>query len=74
VTSCKYIGDWKDNKKSGFGIQFYQNGDKYEGGWENNMRHGQGTFWVYEGKNKLRREYTGDFSKDMKTGRGTMFY
>lgn len=31
--SSRYIGDWKDNQKDGFGIQFYQNGNKYEGLW-----------------------------------------
>lgn len=31
--ASRYIGDWKDNCKDGFGIQFYQNGDKYEGMW-----------------------------------------
>jgi len=30
VTSVRYVGDWKMNKKSGFGIQVYPNGDKYE--------------------------------------------
>ncbi|KAL4490320.1 hypothetical protein ABPG72_004359 [Tetrahymena utriculariae] len=74
IANTKYIGDWKDNKKDGFGIQFYGNGDKYEGGWQNNVRNGQGTFWVCEGKNKLRREYTGDWVDDKKTGKGTMFY
>lgn len=52
----------------------YGNKDRYEGIWENNMRNGQGTFWKYEGNNKLRREYTGDYKNDRKNGRGTMFY
>ena len=30
VTSVRYVGDWKMNKKSGFGVQVYPNGDKYE--------------------------------------------
>ncbi len=30
--------------------------------------------WIYEGNNKLRREYTGDWVLDRKTGRGTMFF
>ena len=74
VGSHKYVGDWQDNKKHGFGIQYYANGDKYEGGWFENKRHGQGTFWVADAKNKLRREYTGDWESDVKQGRGTMFY
>lgn len=74
IGSDKYVGDWKNNKKDGFGIQYYENGNKYEGGWVENKRHGQGTLWVADGKNKLRREYTGDWERDKKKGRGTMFY
>jgi hypothetical protein len=72
-TSSKYIGDWKENKKCGFGIQYYGNGDKYEGGWDNHMRNGHGTLWVLDGK-KLRREYTGEWINDKKSGRGTMYF
>jgi hypothetical protein len=36
----KYIGDWKENGKAGFGVQVYGNKDRYEGIWENNMRNG----------------------------------
>lgn len=72
-TAQKYIGDWRDNNKEGFGIQFYKNGDKYEGMWAFDKRHGQGTYWKNEGS-KLRREYTGDWYEDKKHGRGTFFY
>lgn len=30
MANTKYIGDWRDNRKDGFGIQFYGNGDKFE--------------------------------------------
>lgn len=39
-SSQKYIGDWRDNCKEGFGIQFYKNKDKYEGMWAVDKRHG----------------------------------
>ncbi|CAD8111778.1 unnamed protein product [Paramecium sonneborni] len=74
IADQKYVGDWNQNKKCGFGVQYYGNGDKYEGGWFDNQRNGQGTYWVSEGKNKMRREYTGDWVNDKKTGKGTMFY
>ncbi|CAI2370797.1 unnamed protein product [Moneuplotes crassus] len=73
VSSSRYIGDWKENTKEGFGIQIYKNKDKYEGLWANNMRHGQGTYWRNEA-GKLKREYTGDWFEDKKHGRGTFFY
>jgi len=41
--------------------------------WSVDKRHGQGTYWRLE-KNKLRREYTGDWFEDKKHGRGTFFY
>lgn len=72
--SNRYIGDWRNNRKDGFGIQIYKNGDKYEGMWGNSQRHGQGTYWKNEGKNKLRREYTGDWFEGMRHGRGTFFF
>ncbi len=72
--SNRYIGDWNNNTKDGFGIQIYKNGDKYEGMWGNSQRHGQGTYWKNEGKNKLRREYTGDWYEGMRHGRGTFFF
>ena len=28
--SQQYVGDWKDNKKEGYGIKVYDNKDKYE--------------------------------------------
>ena len=73
TSSSRYIGDWRDNCKEGFGIQFYKNGDKYEGMWAVDKRHGQGTYWRNEG-GKLRREYTGDWFEDRMHGRGTFFY
>mmetsp|Transcript_31969 Transcript_31969/g.28333 ORF Transcript_31969/g.28333 Transcript_31969/m.28333 type:complete len:409 (+) Transcript_31969:6-1232(+) len=73
VSSSRYIGDWRENTKEGFGIQIYKNKDKYEGLWANNKRHGQGTYWRNEG-GKLKREYTGDWFEDRKHGRGTFFY
>ena len=73
LTSTKYIGDWNENLKEGFGIQIYKNGNKYEGLWQANKRHGQGTYWRAE-SGKLRREYTGDWVEDKRHGRGTFFY
>ena len=74
-TSTTYNGSWKDNKKHGFGVQIYGNGDKYEGMWSENMRHGSGTLWILTKKNGiLRKLYTGDWSGDKMEGRGTMYF
>jgi hypothetical protein len=56
----KYVGDWKGNKRHGFGTQTWVRGDKYEGEWREGKRYGKGTYWVKEGK-KVRKQYTGDW-------------
>jgi len=73
-TSTRYIGDWNNNKKNGFGIQVFENGDKYEGGWHDGKMNGQGTLWVQDLKKNLRRRYTGDWKNGKRDGTGTMFY
>ena len=40
TNSSRYVGDWRDNCKEGFGIQYYKNGDKYEGMWAVDKKHG----------------------------------
>ncbi len=39
-----YIGELIDDKKDGFGVFKYLNGDRYEGSWKNDTKHGNGTF------------------------------
>jgi hypothetical protein len=74
TTGQQYIGDWKNNKKEGYGIKIYDSKDKYEGYWKNDMRHGKGTYWVCIGKNKYRKLYTGDWHENKKDGHGIFFY
>ena len=73
-TSEQYIGDWKENKKDGYGIKIYSNKDKYEGYWNNDLRNGKGTYWLCIGKNKYRKLYTGDWKNNKKEGHGIYFY
>lgn len=37
-----YAGEWKNDKRSGFGVSERSDGTKYEGEWVNNKRHGYG--------------------------------
>lgn len=70
-----YRGEWKDNKKHGFGIKLWANGNKYEGDWQRGLRHGHGTYWVKEnGKSEPRKIYTGNFIKGLKSGTGVYYY
>lgn len=86
--SHKYIGEWNDNDKAGYGIQIYPNGDKYEVrrltvvghlGKQHALRQ-----WNLLGalqwkvkvwcESRLRREYTGEWMNDKREGRGAFFY
>ncbi|XP_071062420.1 junctophilin-1-like [Pseudochaenichthys georgianus] len=42
TTTEAYMGEWKNDKRSGFGVSERSNGMKYEGEWLNNKRHGYG--------------------------------
>ncbi|XP_031222816.1 junctophilin-1 [Mastomys coucha] len=42
TTTETYMGEWKNDKRNGFGISERSNGMKYEGEWANNKRHGYG--------------------------------
>ena len=41
----KYEGEIKNNKRSGYGINYYPNGNKYEGWWENDLKMELGDFF-----------------------------
>ncbi|XP_007260155.2 junctophilin-1a [Astyanax mexicanus] len=42
TTTETYMGEWKNDKRNGFGISERSNGMKYEGEWLNNKRNGYG--------------------------------
>ncbi|KAM4689738.1 junctophilin-1 [Discoglossus pictus] len=42
TTTETYMGEWKNDKRTGFGVSERSNGMKYEGEWQNNRRHGYG--------------------------------
>ncbi|XP_051539040.1 junctophilin-1-like isoform X2 [Myxocyprinus asiaticus] len=42
TTTESYMGEWKNDKRNGFGVSERSNGLKYEGEWINNKRHGYG--------------------------------
>ena len=44
-----YCGEWKNDKRSGYGISERSSGLKYEGEWLNNQRHGYGCTSFPEG-------------------------
>ncbi|XP_053280840.1 junctophilin-2 [Pleuronectes platessa] len=49
TTTEVYMGEWKNDKRSGYGISERSSGLKYEGEWMNNQRHGYGSTTFAEG-------------------------
>uniref|UniRef100_A0A8D2LE33 Junctophilin n=1 Tax=Varanus komodoensis TaxID=61221 RepID=A0A8D2LE33_VARKO len=49
TTTEVYIGEWKNDKRSGFGVSQRSDGLKYEGEWANNKRHGYGCMTFPDG-------------------------
>jgi len=75
AAGASYHGEWVDNKKNGYGVQVFPNGEKYEGQWGNGLRNGEGTLWVPVGKaKKLRKLYVGGWKDDRRNGKGTCFF
>jgi alkylated DNA repair dioxygenase AlkB len=69
-----YSGEWRDDRKAGYGVKTWVNGTKYEGEWKGGLRHGKGTFWACDGGGKLRKAYSGDWAHDNRDGVGVNFY
>ena len=64
-----YRGEKKQNKRNGFGIQFFPNGCVYLGEWVNNIAEGKGIFII-----KDSTSYKGTFKKNfIKTGQINYF-
>ena len=59
--SCRYIGDFQNNKKNGNGILYFANGDKRVGVWKDDKLHGQATYYYSGGRctNKSTYKSTG---------------
>ena len=49
-----YIGGVLGNKRHGYGVMDYSNGERYEGDWENDRKNGHGVFY-----NIIGKEYEG---------------
>ena len=56
----RYIGEWKDGKRNGYGKFFYNNGCVYEGFWKNNKKDGFGIYYYFD-----KTRYVGNFKDDI---------
>ncbi len=65
----KYVGEWKNNKRTGQGTFTWPVGDKYVGEWKDDKANGQGTLTYANGD-----KYVGEHRDDMFHGQGTYTY
>ena len=65
----KYEGEIKDEKKSGYGINYFINGDRYEGWWDNDLQNGTGTLFYNDGS-----LFIGQWVNGKQNGMGTLYY
>ena len=65
----KYIGEWKNGLREGFGIYKYNNGDKYMGKWKNNLEEGDGRYIYNNGD-----IYDGNYKEGKREGKGLLKY
>ena len=66
TNGTKYIGEWKDTKRSGKGTFTWAHGDRYEGEFKDGNRTGNGTYTWADGD-----KYVGEFKDGKSHGKGT---
>ena len=65
----KYIGQFKNGKREGYGIMFFPDGGRYEGNWDNDLANGKGIEYYRNGD-----RYEGEYFKDEEDGEGVYYY
>ena len=65
----KYIGQFKNGKREGYGIMFFPDGGRYEGNWKDDLADGKGIEYYSNGD-----RYEGDYYKDEEDGNGVYYY
>nr|XP_033770145.1 junctophilin-2 [Geotrypetes seraphini] len=66
TTTEVYMGEWKNDKRSGFGVSERSSGLKYEGEWLDNLRHGYGCTTFPDGRKEEGKYRNNVFIKGMK--------
>jgi hypothetical protein len=67
------VGEWKDNKKNGYGVFYYHSGAVYEGHFVDDLRQGQGKLTFMAGSS-VEEGYEGTWEQDEWHGRGIYRY
>ncbi|MBN3306172.1 junctophilin-2 [Amia ocellicauda] len=66
TTTEVYTGEWKNDKRSGYGVSERSSGLKYEGEWLDNQRHGYGCTTFPEGRKEEGKYRNNVLVKGMK--------
>nr|XP_006639529.1 PREDICTED: junctophilin-2 isoform X1 [Lepisosteus oculatus] len=66
TTTETYMGEWKNDKRSGYGVSERSSGLKYEGEWLDNQRHGYGCTTFPEGRKEEGKYRNNMLVKGMK--------
>lgn len=59
ILKNRYIGEWTNGNRNGYGLIFYSNGSRYEGYFTDNIKNGYGMFVFQDGTS-----YIGRFEND----------
>ena len=59
---AEYAGEWRENKKDGFGVYKFRDGGAYEGEWADGQREGVGVRTFASGKVKVHWPLQGTVS------------
>ena len=63
-----YVGEFKNNKRHGYGTNKWANGESYTGYWANDKRHRLGTTVFPNGS-----RYEGQYKNNIRNGNGTYY-
>ena len=69
IQEDKYVGEYKNGKRHGYGKNSYANGATYDGYWANDLKNGQGKYISFTGK-----VYVGEFKNNLFHGKGKYVY
>ena len=70
----KFVGEFKDGKRTGQGTYFYLAGDKYVGEFKDGKFTGQGIYYSLTDNQFKGNKYVGEFKDGKFTGQGTYYY
>uniref|UniRef100_A0A7S3YIQ0 Uncharacterized protein n=1 Tax=Heterosigma akashiwo TaxID=2829 RepID=A0A7S3YIQ0_HETAK len=66
----KYVGEYQEDQRQGYGVYTWPNGDRYEGEWQNNLMEGLGIKYFFVSG----ESYDGEWQGSKAHGMGTKYF